>query len=48
MGNVPVLVVCVNLRHRAAAMQVESEGAPYVSGGPLAVSLREWVGALWP
>ena len=29
-------------------MALEREGTPYVSGGPLASSLREWVRLVWP
>ena len=36
------------LGRRTAAMALERGGTPYVSGGPLASSLREWVSLVWP
>ena len=48
LENAPVLVVCVRLGHRPAAMAAQASGIPFVQGDPLASSLREWVNALWP
>ena len=42
------MINAFEIGHRFAAMAGPTQGTPYISAGPLALSIREWVEKVWP